>query len=293
MGDGLTGGWGRLDRSSTLGLVDIDYVEGQVAHLPHGHQRAALAVEPINLALQGEPEQDQVWRRYRQLLTSLGGPISIYSWSRPDPASGDWSAPPNDAGPLERLAGQDSDFRRQPDSWPPGPAAAAHGGGVGWRGRQSAVWARLSISVAETSPVPGDRCDGRNLDRAGAALPSTGFRYRPVRGEGQANHRRGVAPATPGARGGPQPAQPGNFCRLAGARGSGGAPAGVSGGGPMEHKSVSGLLSAQGRDRMAGAAASWIRVRGQSGAAYSASAQDAQSKPIAAKDPWLRDQSRG
>ena len=113
MGDGLTGSWGRLDRSSTLRLIDIDYVEDQVAHLPHGHQRAALDVEPINLALQGEPEQHQVWRRYRQLLASLGGPISIYSWTRPEHASGDRSAPSNDAGPLGRLAGLDSDFRRQ------------------------------------------------------------------------------------------------------------------------------------------------------------------------------------
>lgn len=113
MGGRLTRGWGRLDRSSTLRLVDIDYVEAQVAHLSHGHQRAALTVEPINLALQGEPEQDQVWRRYRQLLNSLGGPISIYTWSRPEHALAEWSAPPVDAGPLGRLAGLDRDFRRQ------------------------------------------------------------------------------------------------------------------------------------------------------------------------------------
>jgi hypothetical protein len=113
VGGRVIGSRGRLDRSSTLRLIDVDYVEGEVAHLPHGQQRAALLVEPINLALQGEPEQDQVWRRYRQLLASLGGPISIYSWSRPEQASGAGSALPTDAGPLGRLACLDRDFRRQ------------------------------------------------------------------------------------------------------------------------------------------------------------------------------------
>lgn len=109
----MTPGWVWLDRSSTLGLVDIDYLEGQVAHLPHGHQRAALRVEPINLALQDEFEQEQVWRRYRQLLASLGGPISIYSWSRPEDPIGAGAVPSPDLGPLGRLTGLDSDFRRK------------------------------------------------------------------------------------------------------------------------------------------------------------------------------------
>jgi hypothetical protein len=109
----VTRGSVRFDRSSTLGLVDIDYVEDQVAHLPHGHQRAALWVEPINLALQAEVEQEQVWRRYRQLLASLGGPISIYSWSRPEKPIGADSEPPPDEGPLGRLAGLESELRRK------------------------------------------------------------------------------------------------------------------------------------------------------------------------------------
>jgi hypothetical protein len=109
----MTPAWGRLDRSSTLGLVDVDYLQSQVAHLPHGGQRAALWVDPINLALQGELEQEQVWRRYRQLLASLGGPISIYSWTRPEAPIGDIAIPVGEESAIERLAGLDRDFRRE------------------------------------------------------------------------------------------------------------------------------------------------------------------------------------
>jgi len=70
-------------------------------------------VEPINLALQGELEQEQVWRRYRQLLASLGGPISIYSLSRPADPIEAGALPDRDQRSLDRLAGLDSDFRRK------------------------------------------------------------------------------------------------------------------------------------------------------------------------------------
>lgn len=105
--------WPGVDRGSTLQLVDVDYLEDQVAHLPNGGQRAALLIEPINLALQGEAEQEQVWRRYRQLLTALTGPISLYSSSKPDPGGASWDPSGGPERLLERLARQDHDFRQQ------------------------------------------------------------------------------------------------------------------------------------------------------------------------------------
>jgi hypothetical protein len=101
------------DWNSTLQLVDIRYLEERVAHLPHGGQRAALVVEPINLALQDEGEQDQIWRRYRQLLGSLTGPISVYSTSRPDPGPSDWPSTPPDETRRQALARQDHEFCRR------------------------------------------------------------------------------------------------------------------------------------------------------------------------------------
>ncbi|HVB53607.1 MAG TPA: DUF87 domain-containing protein [Candidatus Acidoferrales bacterium] len=105
--------WRSAQRGSTLRLVDIDYLENEVAHLPNGGQRAALLIEPINLALQGEVEQEQVWRRYRQLLASLTGPVSIYSSSEPDPGGADWLPSRARERPLERLARQDHEFRQR------------------------------------------------------------------------------------------------------------------------------------------------------------------------------------
>lgn len=105
--------WRRVDRGSTLQLVDVEYLEDQVAHFPDGSQRAALLVEPINLALQGEAEQEQVWRRYRQLLASLSGPVSIYSSSQPDPGEAEWRPSGGHRGTVEMLARQDHDFRQQ------------------------------------------------------------------------------------------------------------------------------------------------------------------------------------
>jgi hypothetical protein len=99
-------------RSSTLQLVDIDFVEGQVAHLSNGGKRAALLVDPINLALQGDAEQAQVWRRYRQLLASLTGSISIYSSSRSESSPESTPAEPA-ASTFPTLALQDDVFRRR------------------------------------------------------------------------------------------------------------------------------------------------------------------------------------
>ena len=105
--------WRRADRSSTLQLVDVDYLEHQVAHLPNGGQRAALWIEPINLALRDDAEHDLAWRRYRGLLDSLTGPISLYSSSRPDVGGSEWR-PTGACDPgLDKLAWQDHQFREQ------------------------------------------------------------------------------------------------------------------------------------------------------------------------------------
>lgn len=103
----------RRERGSTLELVDLSYLDGQVAHLPRGGRRAALAIEPINLALKGEAEQEQVGRRFRQLLASLTGPVSIYSSSRPDPGAAPWSEPAGGESRGQRLARVDHRFRQQ------------------------------------------------------------------------------------------------------------------------------------------------------------------------------------
>ncbi|MHB8554347.1 MAG: VirB4 family type IV secretion system protein [Candidatus Dormibacteria bacterium] len=82
-------------RSSTTGLLDVEFVEHGAARLGQGGWRAALEVEPLNLALQGESERTRIWRRYRQMLSALPGPVSLYYLSRPrDPQPG--SAPPTD-----------------------------------------------------------------------------------------------------------------------------------------------------------------------------------------------------
>ncbi|HVB14429.1 MAG TPA: DUF87 domain-containing protein [Candidatus Dormibacteraeota bacterium] len=106
-------GWRPAERRSTLQLVDINYLEEGVAYLANGGQRAALFIEPINLALQGEAEQEQVWRRYRQLLASLTGPISIYSSSWPDPGQAGWLAPDGVDSSLQSLARKDHEFRQR------------------------------------------------------------------------------------------------------------------------------------------------------------------------------------
>ncbi|HEY6537640.1 MAG TPA: hypothetical protein VI138_01200 [Candidatus Dormibacteraeota bacterium] len=98
-------------RHSTLQLVDVSFVDGQVARLANGGLRAALLVEPVNLALQGESDRDQVWRRYRQLLTALAGPVSIYSSSAPEPTG--MTATPASAVRLPSLEEQDHALRER------------------------------------------------------------------------------------------------------------------------------------------------------------------------------------
>ncbi|MGH7643659.1 MAG: VirB4 family type IV secretion system protein [Candidatus Dormibacteria bacterium] len=100
-------------RGSTLQLVDVEFLENQVAHLSNGAQRAALQIEPVNLALQGEVEQEQVWRRYRQLLAALTGPVSIYSSSKPEPGGEEWHPSAAGDGPIQLLARQDLEFCQQ------------------------------------------------------------------------------------------------------------------------------------------------------------------------------------
>ncbi len=103
----------RSSRSSTLQLIDVDHLENQVAHLPGGGQRAALTIEPVNLALQSDSEQEQVWRRYRQMLTSLSGPVSIYSSSQPDMERVEWLPGTQTDRSLDHLAREDHEFRQQ------------------------------------------------------------------------------------------------------------------------------------------------------------------------------------
>ncbi len=67
----------------TTSVVDVACVEGNTATLVSGALRAALEIDPINFLLQDDEGREGLWHRYRQLLTSLGAPISIYMWSRP------------------------------------------------------------------------------------------------------------------------------------------------------------------------------------------------------------------
>ncbi|MGH7758233.1 MAG: VirB4 family type IV secretion system protein [Candidatus Dormibacteria bacterium] len=100
-------------RRSTFRIIDVDHLEEGVAHLGDGSLRAALRIEPINLALQGDPERRSVWQRYRRLLAALAGPISLYSCSRPAteaPLPG--AGAPGDPG-LDRLWCQDAAFRTE------------------------------------------------------------------------------------------------------------------------------------------------------------------------------------
>ncbi len=74
---------GRGSRSSTLSLIDVDHLEDRVATLRNGARCALIEVEPLNLLLRSEADRELVGRRYRQLLASLPGPISLYSLSQP------------------------------------------------------------------------------------------------------------------------------------------------------------------------------------------------------------------
>jgi len=97
-------------RRSTAGLVDLQFVEDGAAHLVGGGWRAALEIEPINLSLQGESERNQAWRLYRQLLSALPGPVSLYSFSTPrrwDPGAAIASAAPD----CRELARADFEFQ--------------------------------------------------------------------------------------------------------------------------------------------------------------------------------------
>ena len=70
-------------RGLTTAIIDLACVEGGTATLTSGARRAALEVEPVNFVLQDEASRDLLWRRYRQLLTSLQAPVSIYVISKP------------------------------------------------------------------------------------------------------------------------------------------------------------------------------------------------------------------
>ena len=112
-------------------LVDVDYLEHQVAHLPNGGQRAALSIEPINLALRDDAEHDLAWRRYRGLLDSLTGPISVYSSSRPDPG-GSERRPTGVCDPgLDKLAWAGPPVQGAADPGRPGAVPAPSHRGLG------------------------------------------------------------------------------------------------------------------------------------------------------------------
>jgi hypothetical protein len=68
---------------ATTAVVDLEFVEDGAAHLVGGGWRAALEVDPLNLALQGESERNQIWRQYRRALSALPAAVSLYSLSTP------------------------------------------------------------------------------------------------------------------------------------------------------------------------------------------------------------------
>jgi len=70
-------------RALTTSLVDLRALEGGIALLASGALRSALEVEPLNLALQDDALRNQVWRQYRQALSALPGPVSLYSLTSP------------------------------------------------------------------------------------------------------------------------------------------------------------------------------------------------------------------
>ncbi|MHB8394122.1 MAG: VirB4 family type IV secretion system protein [Candidatus Dormibacteria bacterium] len=58
-------------------------LEGGVATLRTGELRAAIEIDPVNLALQPDSARSQIWRQYRQVLVALGGSVSLHTISRP------------------------------------------------------------------------------------------------------------------------------------------------------------------------------------------------------------------
>ena len=68
---------------STLDLIDVAYLEGGVASLRDGRRRVGLELAALNLLLRSGAERQLVWRRYWRALSTLSGPVSLYTISRP------------------------------------------------------------------------------------------------------------------------------------------------------------------------------------------------------------------
>ncbi len=136
-------------RGLTTALIDLLCVEGRTATLTSGARRAALEVEPANFVLQDEADRDLLWRRYRQLLTAVGAPVSLYVVSRP--LDGPAAVPVITRSTMAALSAHDRGFvdglvtshqvQRQRhlvvvwqrQTWPPRPGPAA------WRRRVPAA----------------------------------------------------------------------------------------------------------------------------------------------------------
>ncbi len=84
-------------RRSTASLVDVISIDGGVATLRSGELRAAVEIDPVNLALQPESVKTDIWRKYRQVLVGLGGPVSLHTISQPLTTTG---RPPATTGAL-------------------------------------------------------------------------------------------------------------------------------------------------------------------------------------------------
>ncbi|MHB1499758.1 MAG: VirB4 family type IV secretion system protein [Candidatus Dormibacteria bacterium] len=96
-------------RNLSTSLIDLACVEAQTATLTSGGRRTALEVEPLNFVLADDAARDLLWRRYRQLLASLGGPVSLYVISRP---LDQWSPPSPTTTAPDDPAGRDLEFTR-------------------------------------------------------------------------------------------------------------------------------------------------------------------------------------
>jgi hypothetical protein len=161
-------------RGLSTNLIDLACVEGRTATLTSGASRVALEVEPVNFVLQDEAGRDLLWRRYRQLLTSLQAPVSLYVVSRPlaneEGVTGPAAAAGGELLALDRrfAAGLVADHRVQEQrhlvvvwplqTWPAPPALATR-------------------RLQPRAPSPGDELE-RRCDALLAGLSRIGLRAR-------------------------------------------------------------------------------------------------------------------
>lgn len=155
---------------STVELIDLDYLEGGVAGLRDGRRRAALELAALNLLLRSRPERELVWRRYWRALSTLSGPVSLYSVSRP-------LAP---SVPLAPTANGRLDAEYS--------AGLLASGQVHLRHHLAVIWDDSPASLRWS--LPGQRRRGGTVDleqrrrAVAAALAAPGLRPRPL-GDGE------------------------------------------------------------------------------------------------------------